>query len=138
MSKPRYHDITDEDLENAIRGLPRREPRAGMRERVLSHSTAPQPHRARSPRLAFGLAALAVLLLADWLVIKSQDVGSPFGASPQAVVAQSEPASRDEVALMRELAASGLPLRLAMRHPAPQPQTYFDLRNRMLNEADGG
>jgi hypothetical protein len=39
---------------------------------------------------------------------------------------------------MRELAASGLPLRLAMRHPGPQPETYFDLRNRMLNEADGG
>ena len=138
MSRPRYHSMTDEDLESAIRGLPRREPRAGLRERVLSQSIAPQPHRARSPRLAFGLAALVVLLLTDWLVLKSQDVGSPFGASPQAVAAQSEPASGDEAALMRELAASGLPLRLAMGHPAPQPQTYFDLRNRMLNEADGG
>jgi hypothetical protein len=130
--------MTDEDLENAIRGLPRREPHAGLRESVLSRVPAPQPHRARSPRLAFGLAALVVLLLADWLVLRSQDVGSPFGASPQTVVAQAEPASRDEIALMRELAASGLPLRLAMRHPGPQPETYFDLRNRMLNEADGG
>ncbi len=79
-----------------------------------------------------------MLLLADWLVLKSQDVGSPLGASPQAVAVQSEPASRDEIALMRELAASGLPLRLAMRQPVSQPDTYLDLRYRMLNDVNGG
>jgi len=138
MSKPRYHDMTDEDLENAIRGLPRRQPQAGLRERVLSHPTAHQPHHARAWRPAYALAALVVLMAADWLVIRSQDVAGPLGASPQAVVAQSEPMSPDEAAFMRELAASGLPLRLAMRHPGSQSETYFDLRNRMLNEADGG
>jgi len=132
----RYCDMTEEEFESAVRGLPRRETRPGMRERILSYS--PQPRHVGRPRLAFALAALIVLLLADWLVLKSQDVGSPFGASPQAVVAQSEPASKDEIALMRDLAASGLPLRVAMRHPTAQTETYFDLRNRMLNEADGG
>ena len=138
MSEHRYHDMTDEELENAIRGLPRREPRPGLRERVLAHVAAPVPRPRGLARPAFAVAALIVLVLVDWLVLRVQDTGIAGGRTSSAVVAQSEPPSRDEAALMRELAASGLPLRLAMRHPGPQPETYLDLRNRMLNEADGG
>jgi hypothetical protein len=138
MSKPHYSDISDQDLESAIRGLPRRQPAAGLRERVLSYPVAHQPRRARAWRPAYALAALAVLLAADWLVVRSQDAAVPLGPSPQVTAARPESMSPDEAAFVRELAASGLPLRLAMRHPGPQPETYFGLRNRMLNEADGG
>lgn len=134
----RYRDMTDEGLETAIRGLPRREPRASLRERILSHPIAPTPRRISAFRPAFALPALVVLLLADWLVLRSQSSGTLYSPSPQAAVAQGGPASREEIGLMRDLAASGLPLRLAMRHPSLQPETYLELRNRMLNEADGG
>jgi len=130
--------MTDEGLEVAIRGLPRCEPRARLRERILSHSIAPTPRHTSAFGPTFALAALLMLLLADWLVLRSQSGGIPYSPSPQAAVAQAGPASREEIGLMRDLAALGLPLRLAMRHPSLQPETYLELRNRMLNEADGG
>jgi len=138
MADHQYRDLDDDQLESLIRGLPRREPRASLRERILSHSIAPPPRPTSAFRPAFALPALVVLLLADWLVLRSQSSGTLYSPAPQAAVAQGGPASREEIGLMRDLAASGLPLRLAMRHPSLQPETYLELRNRMLNEADGG
>src|SRR5574340_88797 len=80
----RYRDLTDDELVELIRGLPRREPRPAFRARVLS---APAPARAAGHwRPAFALAALVVLLFADWMTLKWTAPTSPAGPAPAPLV----------------------------------------------------
>jgi hypothetical protein len=125
----RYGDLTDSELVELIRGLPRREPRASLRERVLSAPA--RPRAAAGLRPVFAVAALVVLLFADWLALRWTTTGAPVGP-PRAAVAQAEPASREEVALAKELADFGIPVRIALRDSGRDPDSYFALRSRIL------
>lgn len=125
----RYRDLTDDELVELIRGLPRRAPRPALRDQVLS---APAPARAANQwRPAFALAALVVLLFADWLALRWTATSSPAGPPP-AALGQVQIATRDDLAFAQELAYLGLPLRLAQQVTSPSADNYLTLRNRLL------
>ncbi len=130
MSKHRrYRDLTDSELVTLIRGLPRRGPRAALRERVLSAPV--RPHAAAGLRPAFAVAALVVLAFADWLTLRWTTTSAAVGP-PHAAVARAEPTSREEIALAQELADFGIPVRIALRDSGRDPGTYLVLRSRIL------
>jgi len=133
--RPR-RDLTDEQFEHLLRGLPRREPRPELRERVLSHQLPParRPHLVFRP--AFGVAALALLLLADLAAMRSQDSGYSPGraAPPAAVTAQAD----DDTSWLRELGFPRLRLAALPASDQPNPDSYLALRNRLLQGANGG
>ncbi len=138
MNRRAYQGLTDDQLETLIRQLPRREPGPGLRERILSHRPLSRTRRAWALRPACLLAAVVLLLVADALVMRCQDAGLTLPrTAPPAAIAQEQ--SEDEL----WLADMGVPalrnrLRLAMRHPSTQRETYFELRQRMLEQSDGG
>jgi hypothetical protein len=130
MTHKRAH-LSDEALEARLRGLPRREPSPDLRRRILA--AAWQPRRVGLRHPAFAFAMLMVLLLADLLVVGNQQSAPGLGSSSTATVVQAQAPSREEIALLRELDPSGLPLRLALRQQS-HPASYFETRTRILNE----
>jgi hypothetical protein len=125
-----YRDMSEEQLEDLVRGLPQREPRPHLRDRILAAAAAPRPTGRRGPALA--VAALVFLVLADLLVLRSQvPSGAPPTDGPPPAVAC------DEVALRRELGLGGRPLRVAGL-PTARPDSGLRLRTRMLTELGGG
>ncbi len=75
----RCRQMSDRELEDYLSGLPRREPKASLRERLLSSTYRPS-RPAYSP-FTGALAALAILLLlADVAALRQQD--APASADP--------------------------------------------------------
>jgi hypothetical protein len=139
--RARRRSIADNELENLIRGLPRREPRPALRDRILSRATLPRHRRAALLRPAFALAALAALLIADLLALKVQDAGLP--TSPKAtaltVTAQAPAQDDQDVAWLREMGGSSLSLEVARRSTqAQKQQSYPSLLKALLEGAEGG
>ncbi len=138
----RYNDMSDDELESLLRGLPARAPSDGLRARVLSYglrARRPRPHTLR-PVLAF--AALILLLVADLLVLHVQDtsLSADAGASPAVVTAQAPLQDDESVAWLRELGVSGLGLRVARlsADSETRPQTRAELLRSLLTPGNGG
>ena len=139
MTARRHRNIDKDTLENTIRGLPRREPSAALRSRVLA-ATASAHHPRTWTRAILAPAALIVLLALDLLVVTTQDrqLARALPAPPAAMVAAAEAPDHD-LAWLRDL---GLPEKsvalVALRRQAPSPDTYFSLRDSLLTNGSGG
>lgn len=128
--------MTDEQLGRLIAGLPKRRPRAGLRDRVL----APEHQRPRvglrRPLVAW--ACLALLLAADVAVLKLQGAGAAPNPARPAPLAAETPQNVDMLALLDDagmLGANRPLLGLAAQSQAAE-DTYFALRKRMLPRSE--
>ncbi len=138
----RYREMSDEELECLISGLPGRQPRAALRDRVLLAAGRPSVCRVRFLRPAFALGALAILLLADMMVVNLQDAGlaARAGASPSVLTAERAPAERDVPAWLSEIGAEELGPRVAwmVAERPPDAATYSALLADLLQTGSGG
>jgi hypothetical protein len=137
-----YRDMSDEDLEGLIRGLPGRQPRATLRDRVLSGVRRPAVRRLTLLRPALGFGALIILLLADVIVVDLQDAGlaARAGVSPSVLTAERAPAGRDVPAWLREIGADEFGPRIAqmVAERPPHSPTYAALLADLLESGNGG
>jgi len=133
MDSSRYRGMTEEQLETAIGGLPRREPPPALRARVLAQAT---PRRAPRPGWAF--AALVLLLLLDGAVIRWQDAGATTPQTRLPVVAQAPDQQDKDLLLLVQETYRGRAWPLLLAHRPPRPESYLQLRNRLLNATDRG
>ena len=137
-----YRDMSDEELEHLIRGLPGRQPRAVLRDRVLLGARRPSVRRGTLLRPAFALGALLMLLLADIIVVGLQDAGlaARAGISPSVLTAQRAPAERDVPPWLREIGAEELGPRVAwmVAERPPDAATYSALLADLLQTGNGG
>lgn len=133
MPRP-WSEISETELARLLRGLPGREPSADLRARVLTRA-AHQPRRGRLPRPAFALVSLIVLVLLDFLVLTWQDRAAGRASLPTTVVSAEQ---SDEQQLLDDL---GLPAGYLMTARVlsvePPADTYFSLRNRLLQNGEG-
>jgi hypothetical protein len=97
----RDREWSEEQLEDLVRGLPQRTPDADLRARVLAAAAARQTRPAGRRRPALAVAALALLVLADMLVLRQQTPPPSASPEPQAIAA-ARPLPREEAALLRE------------------------------------
>jgi hypothetical protein len=135
MSDPRSRGMTEEQCEDLICNLPRREPPPGLRGRVLAHAG---PRRASLLQPRFALAALLLLLALDVGVLRWQGSGMTAPPSlpsslPPSLVKQDD----DLLLLVQETYHGGLWTRAFAGRPAPA-ETYLQLRERVLNTVDRG
>jgi hypothetical protein len=137
-----YRDMSDEELEHLIRGLPGRQPRAALRDRVLLGARRRPVRRGTLLQPAFALGALFILLLADIIVVGLQDAGlsARAGISPSVLTAQRAPAERDVPAWLREIGAEELDPRIAqmVAERPPHAATYSALLADLLQNGNGG
>lgn len=139
--RPRYDDLSDEELESLIRCLPGRGPSSDLRARVLSHGLRAGRRRSRAPRPALALAALFALLLADLLILSSQNAGLGMKTAPAAVVrADTSATQNSDLAWLSESGRPGLTQRIALLRAQKQTRqhTYSLLRRSLLENAEGG
>lgn len=139
--RPRYDDLSDDQLESLIRGLPARQPSAALRRRILSHADQRRARRLSLPRPALALAALLVLFLADLMVIASQNAGLAVSAAPAAIArAHTSVVESDRPAWLSEMGAEELGPRIAqmVTERLPNPPTYYELTAELLQTANGG
>ncbi len=126
--------MTDEQFEDLIGGLPRREPPPGLRDRVLAHA---RPRRASLLRARFALAALVLLAALDVGVLRWQDsVATPPSLPP--FLAQNTEKRDDDLLLLVPETYRGRAWPLLLAHRPPRPESYLQLRNRLLNATDRG
>jgi len=142
-----YRDMTDEQLEATIRAMPRRQPRAAVRDQILARAArirAARPARRRVFRLAYSLPALVLLLLLDWLVTSWQGVVlRGAGAWPPASDRLASAANYRSSQAMRTGKRG-----LALLHPAApvagddapnrDQVGYWQMRRQALELVDGG
>ena len=140
--RQRYREMSDDQLESLIRGLPGRGPSSGLRARVLSDSLRSRARRRRAHRPALAFAALICLLLADLLILSLQDAGlAAIGGTSSAVVTARARAQADEqMTWLREVGASGLGLRVAhlSADSGTRPGTRSELLRDLLAPGNGG
>ena len=141
VSKRRsLHEITDDELEGMIRGLPSRAPSADLRRRVLSGAAARAPRRRIALLPAYALAALVLLATADVLVLRwqSADLGRSASYTSATAAAQSQQVGEDEVEWLRDLGVSSAALRLALlAEPRAEQDSRSALLREPLNESNG-
>lgn len=126
----------DEGIAAVIRGLPRREPQAALRERALC-GAAGSTRRTGALRPAMALAALAVLLVGDHLVGRWQErqIMRVFPTGAVVVYAQKQSNGDD----LRDLGLDAGLLRVAgLRTSRVEGDTYSELRARLLRDGEGG
>jgi hypothetical protein len=129
----RYREMSDEELEGLVQGLPRREPGAALRERVLGRVSPSPAGRSPALRPVVVAACVALLLLADILVVRMQG-SRPASAAPAA----GAPTRDVDTAWLREVGASGMALRLTMvSAEEPREASPVALR-RLLENCEGG
>ena len=130
--------MSDEQLETALGGLPRREPPPELRARVLTHA---RPRRASLLRARFALTALVLLAALDVGVLRWQDsVATPpsLPSSLPPFLAQNTEKRDDDLLLLVQETYRGRAWPLLLAHRPPRPESYLQLRNRLLNATDRG
>ncbi len=138
----RYRGASDAELEDLVRGLPRREPMGTLRVRVLSQADARKPRRPRLLTQAVAAAALGALLLSDMAVVARQDRQLAMAGVTRlpVVAARPEPAPSPDAVWLRELSGADGRLALAML-AAPQGEqrdSYRALLREVLENGTGG
>lgn len=136
MTEKRFAEMSDAEMGELIRGLPRREPAAELRERALVRASS-RARRAAALRPAIALGALAVLLLLDSVVLGWQDrqMGSEIRIT-RAVTPAAKPLPGDSLGDLDLAGAPFLSARLRVAHA--EPETYLQLRSRLLERGEGG
>ena len=143
MSKAReLREMSDEQLEHLVRGLPGRQPRAALRDRVLLGERRAPVRRVILLRPAFAFGALVILVLADMVVLGLQDarLAARAGVSPSVATVARSPAERDVPAWLRETGAEELGPRIAhmVAERPPDAVTYSALLADLLQTGNGG
>jgi hypothetical protein len=137
-----YRDLTDHELERLIRGLPRREPGADLRRRVLLVWPAQTRRRSHLLRPALVLAALPLLILADALILNFQNASlrSTAADSIGALAARTPSGQSEFLAWVGDTGASSPLLRIALLRAErePLPDTYSALLRDLCEGANGG
>jgi len=133
---PEYQTLSDDQLEGAIRSLPRREPRAALRARVLTRASRPR-RSSLLLRPGFAFALLAALLLADLAVMKRQDAllrPTPLAAAPTIAPADSDP---ELAAVLADTYGAANRWQLALSGPPPSGDSYLQLRRELSLRGKG-
>ena len=137
MSDPtRWSEMTDAEIEGLIRRLPAKQPAAELRGRVLARASR-RVGRAAALRPAIALGALAVLLLLDSVVLAWQDrrMGGEIGMTGT-FAPTVRPLPSDS---WGDLDVAGAPfLSARLRVADVEPETYLQLRTRLLEKGEGG
>lgn len=136
MTEKRFAEMSDAEMGELIRGLPRREPAAELRERVLARASS-RARRAAALRPAIALGALVVLLLLDSVVLGWQDrrMGGEIRMTG-AVAPAVKPLPGDSLG---DLDLAGAPfLSARLRTTDADGETYLQLRSRLLERGEGG
>lgn len=128
----RYREMGDRELEELVRGLPRRGPGAALRERVLGGLLSAPARRSSVLRPAVLAACVALLLLADIVVVRMQD------SRPASAAGASAPARDVGTAWLREVGASGVTLHFAMISAEEPRETSAVSLRRLLANCEGG
>jgi len=137
----RYQELSDDQLAELIRELPRRQPGSHLRDRVLFQSGAQALRHSALLRPALAAAAIGILLVLDIAALRLQDRGLAV-AEPRAaatVAARTEDAAADSP-WSRQMRASGFSFTVA-RLRADEPAsscTYRELLKDLLREGQGG
>ncbi|MFB3881137.1 MAG: hypothetical protein ACE149_07730 [Armatimonadota bacterium] len=131
----RWSEMTDADIEDLIRRLPGERPADALRERVLAAAPV-QRRRTWVLQPSAALGTLAILIALDLLTISLQDRKLRWaGAEAPATSVQSVAASAADP----DWAKAGSPLlsaRFSIARAAPE--TYLQLRARLLETGEGG
>jgi len=137
MSDPtRWSEMTDAEIEGLIRRLPAKQPAAELRGRVLVRA-AGATQRRPVLRPAVALGTLAVLLLLDSVVLAWQDRRMGGEIRMTGTVAPTvRPLPSDS---WGDLDLAGAPfLSARLRVADVEPETYLQLRSRLLEKGEGG
>ena len=123
-SKKPYREMSDADLENYLGGLPRCQPGAELRARLLATASNPTARpKPQSVRLLFALAVL--LLLANFAVQRQQEAGA--AAAPAGQV-EFVPSQSVDDPWLRKAGYAGAPFRVAVaRKPKPQKARHYNM-----------
>ena len=132
----RYEKVNDQQLEDLVAALPRREPYLGVRARVLAGARAAAFVRPPAPRTAFAVVALVLLVVADVAALSWQDTA--FGARPApppAVAGERMVAFSAAPAALAGLIRAAEPPQVALPLPTAR-DSYWQLQRAM--QADEG
>lgn len=137
----RYQELSDDQLAELIRQLPRRQPGSHLRDRVLFHSAAQALRPSVLLRPALAAAAIGILLVLDIAALRLQDRGlAVTGPRSAATVAVRTDDAAADSAWSRQMRASGFSFAVA-RLRADEPAsacTYRELLNDLIGEGQGG
>jgi hypothetical protein len=137
-----YRDMSDEELEDAVRALPRRQPSQAVRHRIVSQGRHRHARPASFLRPALGLAALVVLIFADLLVVRLQNVSLASKAGPPTamLVAAQAPDRTEQLAWLQEMGAPDLGPHIAqmVAERPPHSPTYAALLADLVRSGNGG
>lgn len=136
MADERFANMGDAEIESFVRGVPRRAPAADLRGRVLARASR-GAGRGPALRPAIALGALVVLVLLDVAVLGWQDrrMGGEI-RMVRAVAPAVKPLPGDSLGDLDLAGAPFLSARLRVAHA--EPETYLQLRSRLLERGEGG
>lgn len=118
----------DGAIDEAVREMMQADPRPGLRHRVTA-SIGARPHRTYGFRLGVAAVALAMMLLASVLVLRSPDPPKPVQAPQvaEAPAARAIPPAGPQAAEAAPLMAMPPPSQ-SRRRPSPTPESIFGAR----------
>jgi hypothetical protein len=133
MDDSGYRGWSEEQLAEVIRGLPRRQPPPALRHRVLAQAGL---RRAPRLRLRLAFAALILLLVLDLAAMRWQDAGMIAAPASAAAVARVQVDQDNDLLALVQETYRGRIWRLALGDQPARPESYFQLRNRILETVD--
>jgi hypothetical protein len=138
----RYGRMSDAELEDLVRGLPRRAPLTAVRARILAGASERPCRRSRLFRPAMAAAALVALLLMDVAAVALQNRQLAVGGMERSatVGAHAVAMSQQDTAWLREIGVPDGRLTLAMlgaRRVAPQT-SYRAFGRDLVQNGEGG
>jgi hypothetical protein len=136
----RYQELSDDQLAEVIRQLPRRRPGSHLRDRVLFQSAAQALRPSVLLRPALAAAAIGILLVLDIAALRLQDRGLAVTGSRAAATVAARTEDRADDAWLHQMRASRFSFTVARLRADERASscTYRELLNDLLREGQGG